>query len=85
MNQEEISSVLESQEQIVWQGIVSRKVIYFNLIVSLVIVLGISLFLFSSVDIINYTSNGVAKTLSGSILGMVILAFGLVFSLFRFF
>ncbi|MBI4133480.1 hypothetical protein HY478_02600, partial [Candidatus Uhrbacteria bacterium] len=79
MNQEEINSVLEPQEQIVWQGIVSRKVMYFSLAFSLVVVLSISLFLFSK-ETIDYTANGVAKTVSGSTLGMIIIGVGLLLS-----
>jgi uncharacterized membrane protein YdbT with pleckstrin-like domain len=84
MNREEINSVLEPQEQIVWQGMVNRRVLYFSLIISLVAVLSVSFFLFSK-DTIHYTSNGIAKTLAGSTLGMIVLVIGLLFSLLGFF
>ncbi len=84
MNQEEINSVLEPQEQIVWQGIVSRKVMTFSLIVSLAIVLVITLLLFPQ-DAISYTFNGFPKEIAGPTLGIIILALGLLFSLLGFF
>ncbi|HEV7424431.1 MAG TPA: PH domain-containing protein [Candidatus Paceibacterota bacterium] len=84
MKQEDISAVLEPQEQIVWQGIVNRKVMFFNLIIFLLIVLGISFLLFSK-ETINYTSNGVAQAVAGSTVGMIVLIPGLFFSLLGFF
>lgn len=84
MDQQQINSILESQEKVVWQGIVSRKVMYFSLVFSLIIVLVIFLLLFSK-ETINYTSNGVAKTIVGSTLGMIILSVGILLSLLGFF
>lgn len=79
----EIKSILEPQEQVVWQGVISRAVMTFYLIISLAIVAGISFFLFSK-DIINATVNGNPTTISGFTLGIVVLGIGLIFSLLVF-
>jgi len=84
MKQEEINIVLEPKEQIVWQGIINRKVMSFSLIISLLIVFGLSAFFFSK-ETINYTSSGVAQAVAGSTVGAAILVVGLLLSLIIFF
>jgi membrane protein YdbS with pleckstrin-like domain len=81
---QEILTVLEPQEKIVWQDIVNRKVMSFYLVLSLAITLGISLFLFSK-ETINYTSNNVPKTVAGTTVGLIVLIVGLIISLLVFF
>lgn len=80
---QEISSVLEPQEQVVWQDVINRKVMIFNSIISLVIVFGVSFYLFSK-DIINYTANNIPKTIASSKIGWIILAIGLFFTVVSF-
>lgn len=83
MNQE-IQAILEPEEKIAWQDTINRKVMIFHLIISLMIIIGFSYFFFSQ-EIINYTSNNVPKTITGSTLGLAILIIGSFFSLFSFF
>lgn len=80
---QEITTILEPQEKIVWQNVIDRKVMLFYLIISLLIISGISYFFFSK-EIISYTSNNVSKTISGSIIGLFILFIGITSSLFVF-
>ncbi len=82
--EQEIMAVLEPQEKVVWQDVVNRKVLIFYLTLSLMIVIGISIFLFSK-ETINYTSNDVPKTIAGATVGLIILIVGLLISLLRFF
>lgn len=84
MNQDAVTAVLEPGEKIVWQGIVSRKVIYSSLVLSVIIFGAISLFLFSK-NSIDYISNGVPQSISGSIVGSGILIIGILISLLSFF
>jgi len=83
MNQE-IASVLEPNEKIIWQDIVNRKVMAFYLGISSIITIGISIILFSQ-ETINYTSNNIPKTTSGSTIGLIVLIIGLVISFLVFF
>lgn len=83
MNQE-ILSILEPQEQIIWQDKINRKVIFFYLIISLLIVLSISFFSFSK-ETINYTANNTPKTIAGTTVGLIILIVGSIISLLAFF
>ena len=80
----DITNILEPKEKVVWQGIVNRKVINTFLIISLVIILGISWWLFTTGNI-NYTSNGQPKQISGSTIGVVVLIIGLIASLWAYF
>lgn len=80
---QEINTILEPQEKIVWQDIVNRKVMIFYLIISLLIIGGISYFFFSK-EVISYTSNNVPKTIAGSTIGLFVLFIGLTSSLFGF-
>lgn len=82
MNQE-ITTILEPQEKIVWQDIVNRKIMVFHLIISLLIIGGISYFFFSK-EVISYTSNNVPKTIAGSTIALFVLFIGLTSSLFGF-
>ena len=82
--EQEIFSVLEPQEKIVWQDVINRKVIIFYLITSLVIVFGISFYLFSK-ETINYSSNNNPQTIAGLTVGLIVLVVGLLISLLVFF
>src|SRR3989339_475743 len=73
--EQEIFSVLEPQEKIVWQDVINRKVIIFYLITSLVIVFGISFYLFSK-ETINYSSNNNPQTIAGLTVGLIVLVVG---------
>ena len=79
----EIEAVLEPQEQIVWQDVINRKVMTFNLLIALIIVIGISFFFFSQ-EVINYNSGNVPKTIAGATVGWFFLAAGLFFSVLGF-
>lgn len=70
---EEIKAVLEAEEEIVWQDVINRKVMVFNLVLSLLVVFGIAMFLFSQ-NLINYTSGGEAKSISSGLVGTVFLS-----------
>jgi uncharacterized membrane protein YdbT with pleckstrin-like domain len=80
----EINNILESKERVVWQGVVSRKVLSFSFFSSLVI-LGIIASILFSISTINYTSNGQPGQISGSIVGMGILLVGLSLSTLSYF
>lgn len=80
---QEIMEVLEPQEEIIWQGAVNRKVIIFYLALSLLIVIGLSIFFFSQ-ETINYTSNNTPKSIAGASVGLIFLIGGLILSLFSF-
>lgn len=81
MNKEEINSVLEPQEQIVWQGVMSRRLLVvgliISLIVSLIIIFWLTSWLFAK-DIIQYTSNGIPAEIAGSSVGKVVLGVGVL-------
>lgn len=79
----EVESILESQEKIIWQDVINRKVMYFYLIIALMIIGGLASFLFSQ-KTINYTSNGVANTIAGSTVGGAVLGLGLLITLLAF-
>jgi len=79
-----ISYMLEPNEQVVWQGVVNRKVLTTFLIISLAITFIIGGILFAQ-QTINYTSNGQPKQISGSIIGIAIVVIGLLASLVSFF
>jgi uncharacterized membrane protein YdbT with pleckstrin-like domain len=80
---QEIEAVLEPQEQIVWQDVINRKVMTFNLLIALIIVIGISFFFFSQ-EVINYNSGNVPKTIAGPTVGSFFLVAGLFFSILGF-
>lgn len=80
----DISNILESNEKIVWQGIVNRKALVAFLIISLIVTFIIGGIFFTQ-QTINYTSNGQPKQISGSIVGIVIMLIGLLLSLLSFF
>jgi uncharacterized membrane protein YdbT with pleckstrin-like domain len=80
---QEIEAVLEPQEQIVWQDVINRKAMIFNLLMALIIVTAISFFLFSQ-GVINYNSGNVPKSISGSTVGWFFLAAGLFFTVLSF-
>ncbi|MBI2110622.1 PH domain-containing protein [Candidatus Woesearchaeota archaeon] len=72
-----ISNILESNEKVVWQGIVNRKVLFTILIISLAVtfIIGI-VFVQQTIQ---------PKQISGSIVGITIILIGLLISLFSFF
>jgi uncharacterized membrane protein YdbT with pleckstrin-like domain len=78
----EILTVLEPKEEIVWQGLISRKIIFFNLIISLLIIIVISFLIFSRV-MFNYTFNNMPKIISGTTLGFIIII-GVIISVINF-
>ena len=79
-----INSILQSGENIVWQGVINRKVLATGLVISLVVILVIGGFFFSK-ETIQYTSNGQAGQVSGAIVGMIIIGLGAILSLLAFF
>lgn len=79
-----IESILEPKEQVIWQGVINRKALTFNLIIVLIIIALISIFLFRQ-NIINYTQNDVSKEMKGSTLGLIILIAGLLITFLNFF
>jgi uncharacterized membrane protein YdbT with pleckstrin-like domain len=79
-----IEEILEKKEQIVWKGVIDRRVLLFNLIFAIVIVGLISGFLFSQ-DVISYTSKGNLKTINGSTIGIIIFVVGLFFIFLNYF
>lgn len=79
-----IENILEPKEQVIWQGVINRKVLAFNLIITLLIIAVISGFLFSK-DTVNYISGSTPKEIKGSTLGIIILAAGLFFTLLNYF
>ena len=79
-----IENILESNEKVVWQGIVNRKVLVTFLIISLAVTFIIGGILFAQ-ETINYTSNGQPKQISGSVIGIIIIIIGLLMSLLSFF
>lgn len=82
MNQE-IVSVLEPQEEIVWQGIINRKVMILYLFFALLLTVLLSVYLFSQ-EAISYTANNVLKTVTGTKLGTGVFILGTFFSLLGF-
>lgn len=79
-----INNILEQKENVVWQGVINRKVIGFVFIFTIIITLIISGVLFS-METINYTSNGQPKQTSGALIGGIILAIGLLISVSTYF
>jgi len=79
-----IGNVLEANEKVVWQGKVSRKVLTFILVFSLIIIFAVGIF-FLTKESVSYTSNGQPAQTSGKIIGLVVIVLGLFFSLIMFF
>jgi membrane protein YdbS with pleckstrin-like domain len=79
----EILTVLEPKEEIVWQGLVSRKIIAFNLVISLLIIAVISFLIFSQ-GIVNYKFDNMPKIISGTTLGFIIIIIGIIVSVINF-
>ncbi len=84
MPDQQIQAILGNGEKISWRGGVNRTVIGINLVLSLILFLAISGLVYS-VDTINYFSNDVFKTMSGSTVASLILFFGFALSLIIFF
>lgn len=80
----EVNLVLEGGETIVWEGLVNRKVLLLNLILSLVVIVIISSFLFSK-ESIHYTSNGIPKVTTGAAIAKIVLGIGTILSFLSFF
>jgi uncharacterized membrane protein YdbT with pleckstrin-like domain len=79
-----IEQILEPKEQVIWQGVINRKALTFNLIIVLIVIALISMFFFRQ-DIINYTSNEVPKEMKGYTLGLIVLIAGLLITFLNFF
>lgn len=79
-----INNILEPKEKIVWQGFINRKVLSTLLVISLLVIISISGFLFTK-ETISYTSNDQAKEISGSLVGIIILVVGLALSIYMYF
>lgn len=79
-----INSILQSGENIVWHGVINRKVLAVGLIISLMIILAIGGYLFSK-ESFQYTSNGQVGQVGGGIVGMIIIGVGVALSLLAFF
>src|SRR3989344_837988 len=79
-----IDHVLERGENKKWEGRISRKLMTFSLVISLIVILGISFFLFSK-ESISYTSNGAPSSIKGSTIGWFVLGLGLLGTFFSFF
>lgn len=62
-----INTILETEEKVVWEGKINRRVLITRSIIGIIIPVVI-IYFFLSGDVINYTSNGVAKTVSGALL-----------------
>jgi len=77
-------AVLEPKEKIVWEGVINRKVMIFNLVISLLIVSSISIYLFSK-QTLNYNFNNVPKTVAGTAVGSIVLIVGLLITVLFFF
>ncbi|MDO8499161.1 MAG: PH domain-containing protein [bacterium] len=69
-----ISNILETNEKVVWQGKINRKVAVMSHFITIIIYLAIVGFLFS-LGVIHYTSNDQAKQINGSTIGMIVLLF----------
>ena len=80
----DINNILESNEKVVWQGIVNRKVLVTILIMFLAVTFIIGGIVFAQ-QTINYTFNEQPKQISGSIVGIAIILIGLLISLLSFF
>ena len=74
MNQE-INAVLEDNEKIIWQDVISRKVLWFYIWIILVIIFAISFYLFSQ-ETIMYTSWDTENTISWFLLGFWVFLIG---------
>lgn len=79
----EIMAVLEPQEKIVWQDVINRKVMVFNLAIFLIVVVGLSFFFFSQ-EAFSYSTNNIPKVLAGTTIGLGIFVVGLIISLISF-
>ena len=79
-----IDSILERSEHKKWEGKINRKVMVTIFIIGLIVVVGISAFFFNK-DIIDYTSNGKPKQISGSLIGYIILSVGFLILILNFF
>ncbi len=70
-------------EQIIWAGQTSRTIIVVRTILSLVLFIIISAFLFTKQSI-DYTNNGTVSTISGSLVGTITLILGLAVAIGSF-
>ena len=74
MNQE-INAVLEDNEKIIWQDVISRKVLWFYTWIILVIILALSFYIFSQ-ETVTYTSWDTENTISWFLLGFWVFLIG---------
>jgi len=83
MNQE-ISTILVPQEKIVWEGIINRKILYFYLILSLLLLTLVSLGFFFTQSTITYISEEGNRALSSSFIGIMFLLVSFVITFVSF-
>lgn len=76
---QQINSILESNEKVVWEGAPNRKVLALHFILTTIITLAISWFMFS-LKVINYTNENTGQPgqVSGSTVGIIVLGIGLL-------
>ncbi len=80
----EIASVLEPEEKIIWQDVINRKVLFFQMASAFLAVILVSTFFFLQATV-KYTSNNQPASSTGFNFGLIILAAGFVLSLLGFF
>lgn len=79
-----INNILESNEKVVWQGVINRKVILFFSIFIFVVAFVIGSLAFTK-GIFDYNLMGQSKRISGSTIGIIVILIGLVISLLSYF
>jgi len=81
---QQIRQILESSEQVTWQGKINRTVLILGLVFALIVV-GVVSFYFFSQDNLAFTSDkGNVTNVSGTLLGYIVVIVGILFSLIGF-
>ena len=81
---QQIRQILESSEQVTWQGKINRTVLILGLVFALIVV-GVISFYFFSQDNLAFTSDkGNVTNVSGTLLGYIVVIVGILFSLIGF-
>ena len=80
----DISNLLEPEEKVFWQGVISRKVVNTSTAVMLLITFVIAGYLLTQGSI-QYTQGDQAKQVSGSVMASIVAILGIGFSLLRYF